>query len=68
MRSRSGPDSVRIAGMTDLGGRSGLERLLRPRSVAIVGISKEPGSLGETQVDVAGALRPPIHVTALCER
>ena len=50
MRSRSGPDSVRIAGMTDAGGRTGLERLLRPRSVAIVGISKEPGSLGETQV------------------
>ena len=49
MRSRSGPDSVRIAGMTDAAQRTGLERLLRPRSVAIVGISKEPGSLGETQ-------------------
>ena len=50
MRSRSGPDSVRIAGMTDVAARTGLERLLRPRSVAIIGISKEPGSLGETQV------------------
>ena len=50
MRSRSGPGSVHIAGMTDVLGRTGLERLLRPRSVAIVGISKEPGSLGETQV------------------
>ena len=36
--------------MPDVRARSGLERLLRPRSVAIVGISKEPGSLGETQV------------------
>jgi acyl-CoA synthetase (NDP forming) len=50
MRSRSGPDSVRIAGMSDAVKRTGLERLLRPRSVAIIGISKEPGSLGETQV------------------
>lgn len=41
---------MRIAGMTDGAARTGLERLLRPRSVAIVGISKEPGSLGETQV------------------
>jgi acyl-CoA synthetase (NDP forming) len=36
--------------MTDVAARTGLERLLRPRSVAIIGISKEPGSLGETQV------------------
>jgi acetate---CoA ligase (ADP-forming) len=50
MRSRSVRDSVRIAGMTEVTARTGLERLLRPRSVAIVGISKEPGSLGETQV------------------
>lgn len=30
--------------------RSGIERLLRPHSVAVIGIAKEPGSLGETQV------------------
>ncbi len=35
---------------TDARVRPSLERLLRPRSVAIIGISKEPGSLGETQV------------------
>ncbi len=36
--------------MTTETARGGIERLLRPRSVAVVGISKEPGSLGETQV------------------
>jgi acyl-CoA synthetase (NDP forming) len=35
---------------TEAAVRPSLERFLRPRSIAVVGISKEPGSLGENQV------------------
>lgn len=51
MRSRSAPGSAHTGVTAEATLRPALERLLRPRSVAVVGISKEPGSLGQTQVE-----------------
>src|SRR4051812_9939372 len=48
MRRASGPGSAGTSGMPDpvRVPRSAIERMLRPRSVAIVGASPSPGSLG----------------------
>ena len=37
--------------------RSAIERMLRPRSIAIVGASPSPGSLGRKPARQSGALR-----------
>src|SRR5947209_3627809 len=45
--------------------RSALERLLRPRSVAIVGASPTPGSLGESVLSNLERAQFPCHVYAI---